>query len=707
MNTYAGLLSVSTSSGIQLNSIAFSPNGQTLAGGGGIFASGSSGGGFVGGVLNLWNALTGAPVSSLKTAANNVYSVAYSSDGSVLACGGQSTDSAIGTTHGLVELWNLANGTLTATLNTSAVYVYSVAISPDGKSLAVGGGNPGHREGVLEVWSVQSHQLVSSLGTANTVSVNSVAFSPDGSMVAAGGSGYDTATGSVSHAIELWNVASLTLEKTLQTTADVVDSVAFSPDGSLLADGGNAANNSNFGMFELWDLSLGATDATASGIGAPSIVAFSPQANVLFGEGINATNVLNLKTNSFFDTFVPIGTSLALSPDGTLMAIGAAGAGFLYVLPNPYFIDSVSKLSIGASTVIGGNTTTGTITMTGPAGENGAVVTLSSNSSTATVPATITINPGQRTGTFTISTGGVVKQATAVITASANGKTQTGSVTILPAGIASVTVGSSSATGTVTLNGSAGTGGFHVALSSSSALAGVPSSVTVAAGQSSATFHVVEAAVGKTTTVTITAKAGTVAKTTTLTLTPPTLVSLTLDSTSVAGGSASTGTVTLSGVAPAGGISVKLFSSSVSAKIPVTVTVAGGKDSATFKVTTSAVSSQAAATLTAELGATSATASLEILPPSLKSIALSPTQVKGGKSSTATVTISSPAPTGGVVIALTSSLGSVSVPTSIKIPAGKTTGTFTVKTSAVTTQTQANIGASMSGVSKTAVLTIL
>src|SRR5207302_8131531 len=109
--------------------------------------------------------------------------------------------------------------------------------------------------------------------------------------------------------------------------------------------------------------------------------------------------------------------------------------------------------------------------------------------------------------------------------------------------------------GTVTLSRTA-PNGVSTGLHSSSVLSpSVPASVTVAAGASSATFTVSTSAVTTSTPVTISASYAGVTKTASLTVqpqTPPTLSSLTLNPTSVTGGSPSTGTVTLSGPAPAG-----------------------------------------------------------------------------------------------------------------------------------------------------------
>src|SRR5207249_2594308 len=156
------------------------------------------------------------------------------------------------------------------------------------------------------------------------------------------------------------------------------------------------------------------------------------------------------------------------------------------------------------------------------------------------------------------------------------------------------TGGAQSSTGTVTLSGPAPAGGAAVTLTSSStSTATVPASVTVAAGASSATFTVTTNAVTTSTRDTISASYAGVTQTASLTVVPqalPTLSTLTLNPTGVTGGvQSSTGTVTLSGPALAGGAQVLLSSDNVAANVLSSVTVAAGASSATFTVTTNAV----------------------------------------------------------------------------------------------------------------------
>jgi uncharacterized repeat protein (TIGR03803 family) len=151
-----------------------------------------------------------------------------------------------------------------------------------------------------------------------------------------------------------------------------------------------------------------------------------------------------------------------------------------------------------------------------------------------------------------------------------------------------VVAGGGSATGKATIGAAAPVGGFSISLSNSSAMASAPGSVTVAAGTTSATFTVTTLAVAADKTVTISAADGRVTKSANLTVEAPTLKSLTLDPTTVAGGSTSTGTVTLSSIAPAGGLAFSLLTNSSSASVPSTVTVLAGKTSARFTVKTTA-----------------------------------------------------------------------------------------------------------------------
>ena len=388
---------------------------------------------------------------------------------------------------------------------------------------------------------------------------------------------------------------------------------------------------------------------------------------------------------------------------------------------------SLSSLTMNPTTVVGGaQSSTGTVTLSGPAPTGGAVVSLSSsNPSVAAVPASVTVPAGASSASFLATTSAVVASTAVTISASYGGASRTASLTVTPPTATlssltlnptSVTGGTQSSTGTVTLSGPSPSGGAVVSLASSNpSVAAVPASVTVPAGASSASFTVTTSAVVASTAVTISASYGGASRTASLTVTPPTatLSSLTLNPTSVVGGTqSSTGTVTLSGPAPSGGAVVSLSSSNPSAAaVPAGVTVPAGASTASFAVTTGAVVASTTVSITASFGGASRTASLAVTPPpvTLSSLTLNPTSVVGGvQSSTGTVTLSGPAPSGGAVVVLSSSNTSLaSVPSRVTIPAGATSAAFTVNTSIVVVSTSVNISASYNSTTRTATLSLL
>jgi hypothetical protein len=277
--------------------------------------------------------------------------------------------------------------------------------------------------------------------------------------------------------------------------------------------------------------------------------------------------------------------------------------------------------------------------------------------------------------------------------------------------------GANPSIGTVTLSGPAPSGGAVVSLSSNNpAVASVPQSgsVTVPAGATSATFAVTTSAVATSTTVTLSASYGSgTPQTASLTVIPPIPSSLALSLTSVTGGTPSTGTVTLNGPAPSGGAVVSLSSNNPAvASVPQSgsVTVPAGATSATFTVTTSAVATSTTVTISASYGSgTPQTASLNVMPPMLSSLSLSPTTVTGGNRSTGTLTLNGPAPSGGAVVSLSSSNPSVAtVPPSgsATVPAGSTTATFTVNTNIVLFSTSVTISASYNSPTQSAILKV-
>lgn len=375
-----------------------------------------------------------------------------------------------------------------------------------------------------------------------------------------------------------------------------------------------------------------------------------------------------------------------------------------------------TSLDVIPTSVLGGNALTATVTLSGPAPTGGALLTLnSSNTAVATVPASVTVTANAGTATFGVNTSPVSNNTAVTISATYNGATQTATLTVVPPTLNSLTVspvtvtGGTSSTATVTLNGIAPAGGAVVTLNTSNAsVAGVPASVTVAANTSTTTFTVATVPVANSTTVTVSGTYNALTRNAALTVTPPVLSSLSLNPTSVLGGSSSTGTITLSAPAPASGAIVTLTSSSPSlAPVPSSITVAANATTATFNITTNPVATNTSVTISGTYNAITRNATFTVTAPLLNSLVLNPTSVVGGSSSTGTVTLTGRAPTAGILVRLSSSNTSrATVPLSVTVAGGLTTATFNVTSIPVSSSGSASITASYNNRTRSGWLTV-
>jgi len=379
----------------------------------------------------------------------------------------------------------------------------------------------------------------------------------------------------------------------------------------------------------------------------------------------------------------------------------------------------LSSLTHTPDSVIGGKSATGTVSLTTPAPSGGATIPLSDNSGALTVPASVTVPAGQTSATFAITTSAVTSDTTVVISATFAGDTFNDAIilrTMLQAVDLnpSTVVGGTPSTGTVILGAPAPAGGAVVTLSSSNTtLVTVPASVTVPAGATSATFTANTRTVTSFSFADVSASyaGATVSSRLFLSTAANTVASLTLNPASVVGPNSVTATVTLGGAASCCPTVEFASSDPPLAQVPASLNFSTGQTSATFTVNTGSVIATRTVTISASLNGTTRSAVLTVNPPgapapvTLSALSLSPTSVAGGNASTGTVTLSGAAPAGGAAVTLSSNNAAATVPGSVTVAAGATSATFAVSTSAVTANTTVTITGTL-GVAQSASLTV-
>lgn len=219
-----------------LNALAISPDSNTLAS-----ASDHK-------IVKLWDLNTKKVLASLSGHSQAVKSVTFSPDGKILATA--SDDKTI-------KLWQIETLEEIYTLLGHSHAVKSVAFSPDGQILASGSWDK-----TIKLWDVNTGTEICTM-TGHQLQVNSVAFSPQGQLLAS--ASYD-------RTIRLWQIPALesshkefqnrpcySLLGTLSDHAWAVLTVAFSPDGKILATG------SDDNTIKLWEVNTGQLICTLVG----------------------------------------------------------------------------------------------------------------------------------------------------------------------------------------------------------------------------------------------------------------------------------------------------------------------------------------------------------------------------------------------------------------------------------------------------------
>lgn len=286
-----------TGYGWEVNSIAFSPDGKSVASG------------YERKNIKLWDVSTGQLKKVFKGHRYPLWvqSIAFSPNGETLASLSLSIQSSAHKAE--ILLWDAATGEYQVTLkghdkipDNRIPNQSGLAFSPNGKILASGSG-----DGTIRLWDAKTtardsffHGLRGALFghhkatlKGHTYHVLSVAFSPDGQTIASGSS---------DETVRVWDLRTQKLKATLAGHTGRILTVAFSPDGSTLASG------CRDGAIHLWDPATGKHKISLIG-------------NALFAEPPNLPRRKDDPPNITARARSAV-TSLVFSPDGKILVNG-------------------------------------------------------------------------------------------------------------------------------------------------------------------------------------------------------------------------------------------------------------------------------------------------------------------------------------------------------------------------------------------------
>ncbi|CAG0908434.1 unnamed protein product, partial [Cyprideis torosa] len=268
------------------NSIAFSPDGKTLASGSDDYT------------VKLWDTNERRLLHSFKGHYSGITSANFSPDGKTLVSA--SYDST-------VKLWDTIERRLLHSFEGHKFAVNSVNFSPDGKMLA-----SSSYDSTVKLWDTVERRLLHSF-EENPSRIYPVSFSPDGKTLVSGSS---------DHTIKLWDIAQQRLLHTFEGHSGAVLSVSFSPDGNTLA----SASNDN--TVKLWDTEQRRLLHTFEGHQAPvnSVNISSDGKTLISGSEDNTVKLWDTEQRRLLYTFEghqDTVRAVSFSPDGKTLTSGS------------------------------------------------------------------------------------------------------------------------------------------------------------------------------------------------------------------------------------------------------------------------------------------------------------------------------------------------------------------------------------------------
>ncbi len=285
----------------RIEDITFSPDGTTIAG----VTSNDDGN------LHFWDVNTGARTATVTGHIKTVDHIAFTADGTMLVTVGDRS----------TQLWNVSTGTYRTGVQRRGVFGYSAQLHTYGGTLAIDNHNT--TISLLDSLTGEAKTTLYRPSDAWDVSIQAyprisdIAISLDGSMVAS--ADYTKSE----HTISIWDTTTGEHKRTLPGHAGRINTLAFSPDGELLASGSD--DNTVRVLHPVAGLSL----LTLSGHTEPiTTLAFGPYGRKLASGSVDATiRLWNIATDESEHTLSVYSDShypecLAFSSDQRTLAGG-------------------------------------------------------------------------------------------------------------------------------------------------------------------------------------------------------------------------------------------------------------------------------------------------------------------------------------------------------------------------------------------------
>ncbi|MDE0021958.1 MAG: WD40 repeat domain-containing protein [Candidatus Poribacteria bacterium] len=270
-----------------VRSLAFFPDSKTIA------ATGNAG-------VGLWDAESGQLLNIEASLNKYAGAVAVSPDGKKIALGGSRSDFVLWTiSTGMMETYHVSRGES----------FYKAAFSPDGKTVAAS---------VLEnaacsirIWDMETAALLHTLDEKAPIPIP-FAYSPDSSQIAGGGL-----------EVKIWDVKTGALLHTLKGHRYSVHSVAYSPDGKRLASA------SGDRTVKIWDAHTGSLLQTLKEHRERlRFAAYLPDGERVASGGADEIKIWDVKTGALLQTLKNrhgyiMDAATAVSSDGRFAAAAA------------------------------------------------------------------------------------------------------------------------------------------------------------------------------------------------------------------------------------------------------------------------------------------------------------------------------------------------------------------------------------------------